>query len=208
MNEDADAHAPIWLRLDQLGPGARFARSEVVPHYPIDVSPASTSAKHYITGTDALNLRDETVGITAGWHQQQCFWSPRPDDRIETAHAPWRVPSKTLGDRGVRDARASLRDLDHPGGKAKRPVWAAVHTRAIVDLAFDRCTWCAKEQRKGWWPIAPWTVADWIWTEAQMETLKALAREATPEVPVVHRGAWLRWADALRPFADETDFAQ
>lgn len=173
--------------------------------HPIDVSPAR-DPNRYITGTDALNLMDETVGIVAGWHEYHCFWSTKAHEPIETAGAGWTVPKRTLGGEGVRDARASLRRLGHPGGDLQYPIWAALHARAIVDLAFHRCKTRRTVPTRRWWPIEPWTVADWVWTAEQMERVKELAAKALDEVPEQHRAGWERWMKELEPFKTHTDF--
>ena len=88
-----------------------------------------------------------------------------------------------------------------PGApNASRPIYAALHPRAIVDQAFDSCISRKRPTNADRWPIAPWTVADWIWTETQMDEVKRLARLAAPEVPARHRTSWDRWTKVLEPF--------
>ena len=197
---------------------AEEARYTWIPHpedptkrliqtWPIDLSPAH-SHDHYISAIDALNLVDETVGHPAGWQAHECFHTYRPGVSIQTANTPggWHVPNSTLGHQGIRDARPSLADLRHPQADTPNPIYAALHPRAIVDFAFHYCIVKERETNGDWWPIAPWTVADWIWTEAQMNEVKRLARLAAPEVPDRHRASWDRWTNALEPFKTHTDF--
>ena len=179
----------------------------VIKTWPVDLSPAH-DRDHYITGIDALNLNDETVGHAAGWQQDQCFNEHRPGVPIQTANTPsgWIVPASTLKREGVRDARPALAILRHPQAGATKPIYAALHPRAIVDQAFHYCTINQHPTNGDWWPIAPWTVADWIWTATQMDEVKRLARLAAREVPARHRASWDRWSEALEPFKTHTDF--
>ena len=179
----------------------------LVKTWPVDLTPAMES-EHYISVIDALNLVDETVGHAAGWQANQCFRAHRPDTPIQTANTPdgWNVPNKTLGRQGVRDARPSLAIQRHPQANGPNPIFAALHARAIVDFAFHYCIVTQRETNGDWWPIAPWTVADWIWTAEQMDEVKRLAGLAAPEVPDRHRASWNRWTSVLEPFKTHTDF--
>ena len=161
----------------------------------------------------ALNLFDERSGKEGGiadWHDVKALWSARKGERPEHARIDTTVPESTLGLEGVEDARPALEQAGHPGGREKAPVWKATHTRAIVDMAFHH--W----KRHGlvpkcvafYGPISPWTVADWLWTEEQMEELKRYAERAEAEISEEHRGWWRKWWESLRLGASHEDYAE
>ena len=51
----------------------------------------------------------------------------------------------------------------------------------------------------GRWPLAPSVVDDWIWTPAQMDSLKALAERIEPHIPERGRSGWrIWWSEQLR----------
>ena len=49
------------------------------------------------------------------------------------------------------------------------------------------------------WPLAPSVVDDWIWTPAQMDSLKELAERIEPHIPEGGRRGWrIWWSEQLR----------
>lgn len=177
---------------------------------PVDLSLAT--AKHnYITGMHALNLADRASGVrggTADWHEPAALWTTRPEEPGDHAGVNIAVPHKTLGEEGVEDGRYALRGTGHPGADSETPIWKANHARAIVDLAFDRWRTGSRGLRScaRFGPVCPWTIADWIWTETQMETLRKWAKRAQTEVDEADRRWWETWWRSLRFGASHEDY--
>ena len=112
------------------------------------------------------------------------LWGLKKGDQPEQAIVDIQVPMQALGLEGVEDACAALMRVGHPGGTNERPLWKATHTRAIDDMAFHH--W----KRHGpvpkcvafYGPVSRWTVADWMWTEEQMKTLKEYTERVETEI--------------------------
>ena len=170
----------------------------------------NNSKANYITSGYALNLADPSSGgVRADWHST--CWQvprrgvhPRSRDCISAQASPLRgrayyaETSKVLGDRGVFDARRSLRGLGHPAGDRPCPVWAADHCRAIVDQAWNA-------MRKGILPVerhvTPYLVARWLWTDNQFQELLDMA-SSLGSLAVGQAGAqWQSWIHSLSPDA-------
>ena len=106
--------------------------------------------------------------------------------------------------------RPALERVGHPQGAFETPIGKATHPRAIVDLAFHRrkahglrpacVAFCG--------PISLWTVADWNWTEEQMETLKAYAEQVEAEISEQDRAWWRKWWTSLRFGASHEDYPE
>ena len=162
--------------------------------HPVDLTLASTK-RHYITGYQALNLWDRHSGPhggTADWHEPAALWTLRPGEQGDHANVNIVVPYRSLGDDGVEDARETLRGPGHPGAKNPVPIWKATHTRAVIDIAFHRYQRGERTLRESsrFGPIAPWTVADWMWTEDQIETVRDYAARAAAEVASADQAWW------------------
>ena len=170
--------------------------------HPIQVDAGAPSA--CVTAGDALNLVDPETGWPADWHDF-CWRSTHfPPRRAQQCSDPeFCSAAALLGADRTFDARPSLQLLRHPAGERAAPVWCAHHDRAIVELAW----WLWNANYDAHWPIAPWTVADWLWTDAQMQSLKALAQKVEAGLPPAGVPGWRKWRLALRSFADHSDFA-
>ena len=154
--------------------------------HPVNLDLATTKSQ-YITGYQALNLWDRQSGPnggTADWHEPAALWTLRPSERGDHTNVNIVVPNRSLGEDGVEDAHKALRGPKHPGAGSPVPIWKATHARAVVDIAFHRCRRGERILRESslFGPIAPWTVADWMWTENQMETVRSYAQRAEAEV--------------------------
>ena len=126
-------------------PSARRARLD--GWLPIDETPTKA---HYISRLEALNLYCPYSRTVADWHTS--MWRAGDDaiDRrkIRVRTGPWRT-TPILGHEGIYDARASLRRTwprwviagfgigGHPQGYALKPVYAAAHARAILDMLLE-----------------------------------------------------------------------
>ena len=144
-----------------------------------------------ITDRDALNLVDPEVGWPADWHDF-CWRSTDTPPRF-AAHSTdetYRVVSSVLGGDRTFDCRSSLRRLALPESMRPTPAWCAHHDRAILEAAWS--TWQAG-QYSAPWPLAPSVVDDWIWTPAQMDSLKELAERVEPHLPQEARAGWRKW---------------
>lgn len=194
-----------------MSPAKSGADEDATRHwYPVDLSRARDK-RHYLTGQQALNLWDRASGAdggTADWHEPGALWSPRPNDRGEHAGITVTVPYATLGEDGVEDAREALHGTGHPGAHSPVPLWKATHARAIVDLAFHRCRRGERTLRAAsrFGPVARWTVADWLWSEAQMRTVQEYAARAEAEVDAADRAWWRAWWEGLRFGASHEDY--
>ena len=159
----------------------------------------------------ALNLVDRASGTHGGaadWHEPAALWTVHAGRQGDHANVNMAVPHETLAEEGVEDARYALRGTGHPGADSKEPIWKANHARAIVDLAFDgwrqgsrRLRSCAR-----FGPVCPWTIADWLWTETQMESLREYAKRAQKEVDEIDRAWWEAWWKSLRLGASHEDY--
>ena len=150
-----------------------------------------------ITSGEALNLVDPEIGHAADWHD--FCWrtdaNPPPFAAHSTDKAFRLVASVLQGDR-VFDCRDSLRSLMHPAAQRSTPVWCARHDRAILEMAWERWETGDFSAR---WPLAPSVVDDWIWTPAQMDSLKELAERVEPHIPEGGRRGWrIWWSEQLR----------
>ena len=174
---------------------------------PIDVSLAKDK-QHYITGMLALNLVDEQTGGAANWHETAALWTPstRAGEQGDHANRELTVPMRTHGTEGIEDGRKALRHglHRHPAHASAVPIWCATHTRAIVDLAFDRSHRGHRALHAGgkFGPVVPCTIADWLWIPEQIEELKrycARARaRAEAEISPADREWWRRWWQSIR----------
>ena len=183
-----------------------------VKWHPVDLTRACRK-DHYITGIQALNLWDRQSGPdggTADWHEPAALWTRREGERGDHANLDITVPWRSLGEDGIEDARKALRGPGHPAAQSAMPIWKATHARAVVDLAFHRCQ---REDRTLWnssrfGPIAPWTVADWIWTESQMKKVREYAARATTEIEDKNQQWWTEWWQSLRFGTDHRDYVK
>ena len=178
--------------------------------HPVNLDLATTKSR-YITGYQALNLWDRRSGPnggTADWHEPAALWTLRPGERGDHANVNIVVPNRSLGEDGVEDARETLRGPKHPGAASPVPIWKATHARAVVDIAFHRCRRGERTLRESslFGPIAPWTVADWMWTENQMETVRDYAARATAEVASADQAWWRAWWESLRFAATHEEY--
>ena len=190
------------------GQGADIATAQ--KWHPVNLDLATTK-NQYITGMHALNLEDHQSGETGGtadWHEPAALWTLRPTEPGDHANVNVVVPYRTLGDDGVEDGRYALRGPGHPGADSDLPIWKATHARAVVDLAFDRWHHGNRNLRGGarFGPIAPWTVADWLWTERQIETVRGYAERAEIEVSPADRAWWRAWWKSLRFASSHEDY--
>ena len=103
----------------------------------------------------------------------------------------------------IFDARPSLWMLGHPAAVRRTPVWSSHHDRAVAEVAFRNWTtglWVR-------WPVAPWVVADWLGTEAQMRSLRGLEERLETCLP---DGLVDGWHRCLKPrfcaFGANSDF--
>ena len=187
--------------------------TEVEPSWhPIETKRA-VAKEHYITGRVALNLFDARCGEEGGvadWHDISALWGSKRGRRPEHAGLDMTVPEKTLGLEGVEDARAAFARVGHPAGGSRSTLWKATHTRAIVDMAFHHWKTHGRRPRcvAFYGPISPWTVADWLWTEKQMETLKRYAERAEAEISEQDKHWWRRWWTSLRFGANHEDYPE
>ena len=174
---------------------------------------AANSRHNYVTSGYALNLSNPHLGVgPADWHQS-CWTTPlqgthpRARDSIAAVHNPTRQHSyyaetwTALADRGIFDARHALRELGHPAGMRSQPVWAAEHPRAIVDRAWHALR-CGMDVALH---VTPYTVARWLWTDAQFVELDALA--GAVEQRLGGADGWREWRACLSPAAGWTDAA-
>ena len=178
---------------------------------PIDVSLAKDK-QHYITGMLALNLVDKQTGGAADWHETAALWTPstRAGEQGDHANRELTVPMRTLGTEGVEDGRKALRHglHRHPAHASAVPIWCATHTRAIVDLAFDRWHRGHRALRAAgrFGPVAPWTIADWLWIPEQIEELKRYCARAEAEISPADREWWRRWWQSIRFDVSHEDY--
>ena len=178
--------------------------------HPVNLDLAMTKSQ-YITGMHALNLEDRQSGETGGpadWHEREALWTVRPAEPGDHANVNVVVPYRTLGDDGVEDARYALRGPGHPGADSEVPIWKATHARAVVDIAFHRCRRGERTLRESslFGPIAPWTIADWMWTEEQMEAVRDYAARAAAEVASADQAWWRAWWQSLRFASTHEDY--
>ena len=105
--------------------------------YPVEIGP--TTRRHHITGMAALNIPGRRLN-GGDWHSHGCWFAAKPE-RLKgssfTAEDTYKELLDNLGNAGIRDARQGLKDLEHPGGLEPKPVWAAGHTRAVIEDAWE-----------------------------------------------------------------------
>ena len=169
----------------------------------------TSSKQDYVTGWAALNLIDPEWPSGGDWHRSgwrvpydparpwvNCATMSADRDRFSTV--------QMLGDMRLYDARESLAALPHPASRRDVPVWCAHHDRAIADLAWD---FVSGAYRTGYLKClyAP-TVAEWLWDEVQMDSLKAMLDELTSHVPTASKRGWNQWRSELTMEADWTTF--
>lgn len=146
-----------------------------------------------VTAGDALNLVDPEVGHVADWHD--FCWRTPDDPPGYAAHSTdpeYRVVANVLGGRRTFDCRASLGALRLPAAERATPVWCAHHDRAILEAAW--ASWQASSFAAPW-PLCPTVVDDWLWTPRQMQSLKRLAAEVEPSLPIEAQTGWRKWHD-------------
>lgn len=90
----------------------------------------STSASHYLTGTAALSIPDET-GEAADWHFDEAFL--REGTRFRVAGVNFPVTSHLLGDEGIRECSAIMRKRAVPLPPGQ-PFYAANFARSVLDV--------------------------------------------------------------------------
>lgn len=95
---------------------------------PVDLSPA-TAKENYIRTARGNRGLARARGAVDGAHRRTTG---------DYANLNIAVPRETLREEGIEDARDALGGTGHPGGNSEEPIWKATHSRAIVDLAFDR----------------------------------------------------------------------
>ena len=168
-----------------------------------------SSRRDYLTGWSSLNLSDPEWPSGGDWHHAG-WWGEFDAKRSWVNCAAMSADrgrfSTTfiLGDERLYDARAGLSALPHPAARRPAPVWCAHHDRAIADAAWD---FVMSAFHTGYLKClhAP-TVAEWLWDESQMDSLKALLERLTPHVPAASRRGWDLWRGELSMDADWTTF--
>lgn len=169
----------------------------------------TSSRQDYLTGWAALNLTDPEWPSSGDWHRSG-WWGPheaaRPWVNCATMSADRGRFStvQILGDVRLHDARESLAALPHPAARRDAPVWCAHHDRAIADLAWD---FVMSAYRTGYLKClhAP-TVAEWLWGEPQLDSLKAMLEKLTNHVPAASKRGWNQWRSELSMEADWATF--
>lgn len=170
----------------------------------------TSSEQDYVTGWASLNLIDPEWPSGGDWHRsgwRGSYDATRPWVNRATMSADRGRFStvRVLGDMRLYDARKSLAALPHPAARRDTPVWCAHHDRAIADLAWD---FVMSAYRTGYLKClyAP-TVAEWLWDETQLDSLKAMLEELTNYVPAVSKRGWDQWRSELSLEADWTTFS-
>ena len=98
-----------------------------------------TRNRKYITGLEALNIRDYKFPWSGDWHQG--VWED-PNGQGFVARTNEEIPrgaeiAEAVGGLGLRDARKALREIGHPAGWGSDKVWCAGHARAMVELEWE-----------------------------------------------------------------------
>lgn len=152
-----------------------------------------------VAAEDALNLADPETTLSGDWHNfcwRDALFPPR---KALCADAPeFGVLPSVLKAERTFDARPSLRMLGHPAAVRRTPVWCSHHDRAVAEVAFRNWTtglWVR-------WPVAPWVVADWLGTEAQMHSLRGLTERLETCLPDGLVDGWRSWRLSLDLFAE------
>lgn len=105
----------------------------------VPVTIGATSPRRHITGTTAMNIPNPRLWSSGDWHKQATWFGPAPDsldDVHYTDEETYGAVLDRLGRSGLRDARAGLRRLGHPGGDSATKIWAATHDRAVIEMAW------------------------------------------------------------------------
>ncbi|MDR2091655.1 MAG: hypothetical protein LBP62_08455 [Clostridiales bacterium] len=122
-----------------------------------------TTMQTYISGTQALNVPDETSG---DWHFYTVWFSPFEETVTLYGEGQERNTNEIYGTFGIYDKKAVL---ERYGISSETPeVYVANHYRAILDLAY--C--CAKRKRMN--PVIGGTM-DYFDTEEQKTMILELA---------------------------------
>ncbi len=163
-----------------------------------------TSKRDYLTAMSALNLRDPDCWASGDWHRS-CWQVPNTGVPERAHYAALSgdkdryAPVDILEDLRLCDIREPLRGINHPAGFRSAPVWGAHHERAIADLA-----WHYMCVTPGGFPMSlgPVTVAKFLWTDTQFDTLHKLLAILADHLQDEHKTLWMAWKAQLTPDAD------
>ena len=168
-----------------------------------------TGPERYITGLEALNIEDPKHPWSRDWHQG--VWED-PLEQGGSALTNEDFPRgvevcKALGTEGLRDARASLEQLGHPGGKAREKIWCAGHTRAMIELEWERLHWALEDGRDyatcRWFDMME---AERILSSgAQYVELHTLARKLDRLLDEEGKRQWQAWRHSMGPRGSRYD---
>ena len=171
------------------------------------------SRKNYVTSGYALNLSDPGGEIGAAdwhvgcWQTQLRGVHPRSRDCLAARYTPLRGQRyfaetwASLGDAGIVDVRTPLHEIGHPAGNRDAPVWAANHSRAIIDKAWDSL----RSGATVWKRVTPYDVARWLWTDEQFGELFDMARCIESGATLDDARMWRMWTERLSPDAHWRD---
>ena len=172
-----------------------------------------TSPYQYITYDSAMNLYHDTLGEAGDWHESQ-WWVPNHHDqaKIHLAHLStdpcWNNTTQEiielLRTAELVDCRPALADLGHRAAQRLRPVWSAIHVRAILESG-----WWTMRENEGHEPgitlqaVDPTTVARWLGTRAQWLRLHDLGDRIGTELAPRHalETTWRHWLACQTPLA-------
>ena len=158
------------------------------PRYIVD-----TSSDAYLSGLDALNLREgDPSGSPGDWRREATWWTRtyiasdgephrarRWGPQGERTPAPAGIPA-------LRDARPALRALSHPEGWQDTPVYCATLAAAVVDLAWH-------SMRTGAEPPDRREIERWLNEDAQLEAVRRAERVAATLGHAANASTWAAW---------------
>ena len=137
MSREAHAASALDEERRRNGETPRDQEGERFANVPVDIGP--TSVRRHITGSFALNIPNAPLDHGGDWHQCGAWFTTEPETVQETAFTneeEYRPLLNRLGRRGLRDARAGLKRLNHPGGEQPTKIWAATYDRAALEIAW------------------------------------------------------------------------
>lgn len=168
---------------------------------------ATPTPETYVSGQAALNLRCPW-NFFADWHG--AMWQAPPEEieeKLLWVEAKRWETSAVLGREGIYDARKALRLCrarfqigalgigGHPQGYALKPVYAAGHARAVIDLVHEEF----RKGEKAWPNAAPKPLESALWLSAagQRDWARSMAQRLEDAADAHEARLWKHWGQEI-----------